>query len=183
MFKKDDIKFIDPVKTFEINLDMKVSVEVIPGTRDSVLIVDDFYKNPEMVENLIKSIPTSVVDSLHGSAYSGYRTELRSVIQNKVFHDILTNLARSAFKLDGLLTNDAILTVHDRNFIVNIHNDKPSLDNSNRRLYPHYDTSLFAALVYFHDDPTATLGTAIFKHKKSGMVHVPYHDSQKKLDK
>lgn len=180
MFKTGDINVIDPKKVFELNLDMKVTVEDIPGTPDKLLVIDNFYKNPELVEEIIKGSPASNVDEYNDSAFNGYRITMYSVIQNKIFYNILTNILKNAFDMNAIIDNKTEIVNKDRSFVINIYKEEPLLSNPNRRQYPHWDHTLFSSLLYFYNDPEGKMGTGLFKHKKSGLNHLPYDDNQRR---
>ena len=51
--------FINELEVFEINPDYKLSVIEIEPFGVRVAVVDNFYKNPDLVRNLALSIPPS----------------------------------------------------------------------------------------------------------------------------
>ena len=63
------IKQIDESIVFQVNED--VEEFTLDNNNIRVVVVDDFYKNPHMVRDLIMSIPVTKHTPLRGSGYLG----------------------------------------------------------------------------------------------------------------
>ena len=173
-----DIKFFDPEETFELNENMSISKEVTEDG-DILLVIDDFYKNPEMVEDLIVNTPFASTTSTYKSAYNSYRIWNDLTIQNKNIFPFLTNVIKEVFNLHGFMKDDEVLIHKNRSLVANIYTSEPNTSNPNRRTYPHWDPAIVSALVYFDNDEK--LGTALYKHKPTDVKHIMETDDQYEL--
>lgn len=174
----NNILFYDPEEVFAINEDMLLEV-VTTVEGSTVLYIDNFYKNPELVENLILRTPFSNNTSMFTSAYNGYRIYMEAVIQNKEFFVKITNIINNAFDLTSILKPNELLLTPKRSLVANLYTGDINKTNLNRNNMPHSDPAIISALVYFDNDPT--MGTALYKHKESGTMYVPDNSEQFKL--
>lgn len=172
------VMFYDPIKTFEVNPNMSIKFDTVEGVK--LIIIDDFYKNPEMVRDLIVSTPVTSNNPAYVSGYSGYRIWSDLAIQNLDIFPILTNIFKEGFNLtDEFLKEDEVIMTKNRCIIGNIFTGTPNVTNNNRRHQPHWDFCLYSALIYFDKKPGN--GTALFRHKETNTTYVPTTLSQVKL--
>jgi hypothetical protein len=81
--------FLDYSKIFEINNEFKLSTTQIGEA--TVVIVDNFYKRPDLVRDLILTIPPTEIQSVTGGT-QGYRTQVSLDLSNlsKFWHWVAT---------------------------------------------------------------------------------------------
>lgn len=118
--------------------------------RTSLIIIDDFYANPDAVRNFALSQPFDVVGNYPGRRTVSFLTEdVKEAIQNQLtiagkvtnWHNSTNPSYTGAFQ---------ITTANDRTWI---HSD-------------HY--SMWAGVCYLTPNAPYTGGTGFFKHKRTG---------------
>jgi hypothetical protein len=83
--------FLDYSEVFELNVNLDIKIEKV-GEME-VVIIDNFYKNPEMVRDLILNIPATNIQSVTGGT-QGYRTQASLDLTNlsKIWHYLSTTI-------------------------------------------------------------------------------------------
>jgi hypothetical protein len=146
---------IDEKEVFAVNKTLDIQIRRVES--NNVIIVDNFYKNPELVRNLALNSPASTWTKLiktYPDARHSMKLDLSSVsyaasrIAEKVFNVTL---------LDDLM------------FITNVfkQDDRPPGGFS----APHADPSYFSGVIYLNTPEECSGGTAFYRNKKTGLEY------------
>lgn len=82
-----DIKIYDIEKIFELNIDMKIEVSYLGENKLPLMVIDDFYKNPELVRELLINSPVPSITSSSNGGFPGKRINLCSFMPQKFQQD------------------------------------------------------------------------------------------------
>jgi hypothetical protein len=170
------LKFFNPEEVFKLNPEMSINlIKLESGI--NVIQINDFYLNPELVKELILNTPVASNTPALPSGFAGYRIWSDLTIQDLDIFPTLTAIVKSAIDIpDDIISEEEYLTTKNRSLVANIYTGEPNTTNTHRKHYPHWDVWLYTALIHFTENPGC--GTALFKHKKSGLTHVPTIDAQ-----
>ena len=128
----------------------------------SIIVIDDFYDNPHEIRNYALSQQFDVTGN-----YPGYRTK---PLINKESKTKLTDITQ---KLWGGIA-DFPTHVKDVNTYQGSYQWCPSWQKS----WVHYDSwNSFACVIYLTPDAPLQCGTALYRHKKTGITHKPENES------
>ena len=146
------IKQIDESIVFQVNED--VEEFTLDNNNVRVVVVDDFYKNPYMVRDLIMSIPVTKHTPLRGSGYLGSTIDILYDMRGLSSH--YWNYIKKYF-VTGY-TSSYISDYFNRySFTVNI------IQNSDVDSRPHVDdTGQFASGIYLNTDEECSGGTSFY---------------------
>lgn len=172
MSDTNDIRLYNTDEIFELNPDMKINVVDADGK--PILIIDDFYKNPDLVRELAINTPVPTTNRSYESGYPGKRGVLGGFIDNKEFYVKVSNILLNYLDLHHFVKPDVILD-NGGEFVVNVFDSEENKSNENRFTLPHTDPSLVASVIYLNKDDEEPVGTGIYKHK-SGYSFKPNND-------
>jgi hypothetical protein len=161
----NDIKIYDTEKVFELNPNMQIEISYISKNKLPLMIIDDFYKNPELVRELLINSPVPSITSSSNGGFPGKRVNLCSFMPQKFQHEY-SDILRRYFKLDFHLE-------HAENaFLGNVFDASGSSDKFNNST-PHMDPAVIASIVYLNYDEEKVGGTSIYEHRASGLNFMP----------
>lgn len=165
-----DFKIKDSNKIFELNDSLNIEVKHIEGF--PVVEIKDFYKHPEMIRDLALDTPVSLTNVGSTNAYPGRRGVLHEFNDNMDFKSTIFRILHDKMGLD-VMQHD----IHDRrDFAFNIFSKEIDSTNTGRTYKPHMDENTVSALVYLNNESQG--GTAIYKHKESGILFCPKDEKQ-----
>jgi elongation factor P hydroxylase len=153
------IPFIKEKEVFEVNPDLEANVHVVGPEEIRVVVIDNFYKNPDMVRDLTLSIPptenSKIMAGTPGTRVFGhYDFETLYPIFRHVFRNVYTELTKD-------VSDDQIYeSVRTTPFCVNI-NQSVNLPP----VTPHIDdrdSMLFAAGIYLNTPEECSGGTSFY---------------------
>lgn len=151
--------FINEKQVFEINPDLEASVHVIGPEEVKVVVIENFYKNPDLVRDLALTIPpTENVKILSGSPgsriFGHYNFVNMYPILQHVFRNVYGDITKD-------ITDEEIKTaISTTPFCVNINQSHnmppvtPHIDDENRML--------FAAALYLNKPEECAGGTSFY---------------------
>ena len=170
MYKNNDLlvcgKYYNTSDVFKINEDAQISVEKFGDQK--VVVVDDFYSNPEMVRDISLNSYASKYDNVE---YPGFRNTLYTNLEFQL--KFFTNLIEDNY--------DRISLYHETFNKVNFNLVKSAevydwdYDSHGRACHPHIDKAdkcKYGAVVYLNHDDEFTAGvngTSFYKHKATSV--------------
>ena len=169
MKNTNDIKIYDVDKVFELNPDMKISMQYIGKEKLPLIIIDDFYKNPELVRDLLISSPVPKNTSEFQGGYPGLRVTLDTFITSKKFQQNYSDILKFYFGFDFDLIVDR------ESFIGNVFDGSGPASKYNNQT-PHVDPAAVASIVYLNTDDEEVGGTSIYRHRESNLPFFPSSD-------
>tara|TARA_B100000809_G_C15037830_1_gene494430 strand:+ start:403 stop:1245 length:843 start_codon:yes stop_codon:yes gene_type:complete len=166
-----DLKFFDPEEVFELNPDMKVQIFNVKDNYPVVLI-DDVYKNPDMVREVALSTPVP-----QKTFFSAKRGQLYNFFDNWDTCKTLSKVLIEGLKLDTCLPDKVeVLDNGEKLFAFNVFEPKNFPSPPESYVPPHSDTSIIASVLYLNKDDETPIGTGIYQHIPSGLILYPQHD-------
>lgn len=114
-----------------------------------ILIVDNFYSNPDEVRDYALSLDFDITGN-----YPGTRT---GAIDNPLWRSHIQE------RLENLLNKKITVFPYD-------YNTAFQLTTEDSKTWIHHDTMSYAAVVYLTPCPDIDSGTAIYRHKKTGIM-------------
>lgn len=156
--------FIDEIETFKINKDFTYHVIDIDGESGKIVLIDDFYENPDMVRDLAIMIPPStnrrILNNLPKGPTSGrinafYMQDQLGPAYDEVIKEVWPE-HYAHYEKDYFLGS-----FRDATFVVNVmtsHNLPPRV--------PHTDTTdmrIFASAIYLNKPEECRGGTAFYR--------------------
>ena len=147
-------------ETFSINPDMQISIEYIGKANLPVLVIDDFYKNPEIIRELVINTPVKNGGCPKACAFPEKRFKLNGFLDSDLFQSEISKLLSRQLKVDYNL-NLMLPTL-----VVNIMDGEPPLYTKGKKniYYPHADRGVVASVVYLNYDDEKVGGTAFYHH-------------------
>jgi len=127
--------------------------------RQSLYVIDDFYENPDEVRE--QALKMHFFKAGHGN-YPGVRTDPVSEHDSEIIKNYIQ---------DHILKQEIIYWPREANssFQYTVETDKSWI---------HHDATTWAAVCYLTPNPEKEAGTAIFRHKESGVSwYNPVDDS------
>ena len=165
-----DIKYYDVEKIFKLNPKMDIKIQYLGKNKIPILIIKDFYKNPELVRELVIQSPVPQITSSNYGGYPGKRICLSNFItSNNFWHkysDILRKYFKLSFHLEGM----------EQAFIANIFDQDGPATYKRNNLKPHADNQVIASVIYLNYDDEPVSGTYVFRHKECDLEFFPYSD-------
>ena len=161
-----DIKIFDVEEVFELNPDMKIEMMYLGENKLPLIIIDDFYKNPQRVREVLIQAP---VPNFTSSAYGGYpgkRISLGKFIPEQFQHEY-SELLKKQFQLNF------DLAIQDSTFLGNVFDGAGAASKVNNST-PHSDPSAIASIVYLNLDDEEVGGTSVYRHRESGLDFFPF---------
>lgn len=151
--------FINEEEVFAVNDELSVTVETIESLNRKIVIVDNFYKNPEQVRDLALRIPPSFNERIRTRlpaprVNAFYLMDHMGHIFDKIIRDVWPEYS------DQIPVNHFFDVFRDATFVVNVMNDKfleprpPHID------YP--DPRCFAAMIYLNTPEECQGGTGFY---------------------
>jgi hypothetical protein len=140
---------VDEKKIFAVNKNLDIQIKKVGD--DKVIVVDNFYKDPEAVRHLILNSPSTT------------------------WKNIVNNLpgARTIFGLNTTILRDVSSTISEKHFNTQVFDLNFFISNLYIQTYkpaginckPHTDTSHLAGLIYLNTPEECHGGTAFYKSK------------------
>jgi hypothetical protein len=166
-----DMNFYNINEMFELNPKMKISLTHVSEYQVPILIIDDFYKNPELVRELIIKAPYPVLPDEEGAEFGKCKVSVSGFLKNRKFQKLYSNILKNVFHLpcEVRLRNDEFTC-----------NTYSGTKDPNHPTYfdPHSDYNHIASVVYLNYDEEKVGGTDICRHKESGLFYFPLRDFQ-----
>ena len=129
---------------FELNENLKIEKELFEGT--VIYTIDDFYKNPQKVENYLFGKPNEIPlhkiyekPSFNGVYFEDRRHDSEDNLDLKKVYDFLSSLCGQGYEAPDIVTNCSRFKKHEFN------------DYKNYYWWPHTDGG-YNGIVYFNDD-------------------------------
>ena len=171
MYKNNDLlvcgKYYNTSDVFKINEDAQISVEEFGDQK--VVVVDDFYSNPEMVRYVALNSLSSKHDNLD---YPGFRTTIQV---NQLFNiPNYTKLLNDSFGGSHALYQNTLNNV-TFNLVKSAEVYDWDYDEHGNACHPHIDNKdkiRYGAVVYLNYENEFTAGvngTAFYKHKSTNI--------------
>jgi hypothetical protein len=161
-----EIDIYDIDRIFALNPDMKISLQHLGKYELPLLIIDDFYKEPELVREVLIHTPVPKITSSRHNKYPGHRVSMRGFINSDRFQNELSDILKKYFQLPFDLENE------NREFLCNIFDGSgPAKENYN--FLPHYDPPIVAVLVYLNYASEVVGGTSVYRHRASNLPFYP----------
>lgn len=155
---------VNEEEVFAVNPNAKVQVDIVGNEKNRVIIVDDFYKNPDMVRHLALNAPcTSWAPITYG--FPMLRTSMHlnlNPVREKVSELALENWNYYIDECPPFMTNLCIDNVESRAHIGNAG-------------APHADKCVLAAVLYLNTPEECRGGTSFYRHKETGLESLPRH--------
>jgi hypothetical protein len=171
----NEIMWRDSKKIFELNPDMIIKTEILEDGIP-IVIIDNFYKYPELVRQLCFEIPVSFTTEQFDTGFTGRRGNLMSFNDSATFYVTLSKILLDRLKLKSFINTTLI---DDRQFVCNIYNENENKTNWKRICLPHSDTGVAAVICYLNKEEEGDImGTAFYKHVESGMSSLPSSELQ-----
>lgn len=142
---------VDEKEVFAVNENLKINIKKVDNK--SVVIVDNFYKNPDLVRELILKSPATSWRKARTN-FPGVRSILAldlSPLRNAVNSISEKVYQTQVFDIEYFISN------------IFIQND----NNLGFGAIPHVDPYYLSGIVYLNTDEEARGGTALFKNKKT----------------
>lgn len=176
MSNTTDIKYVDVVKAFEPNPDMEV--EYFMTKNDIPLVqIKNFYKNPDMVRDILIHTPVSSTSAFGGGGFAGRRGHMHNFIDSPEFYPMLNRMLTPHFNTQWMTKKDQILH-NNGEFLFNVFDSDENLSNENAFTLPHSDPGLIASILYLNKDDEEPVGTAVYQVKKTKASCIPTNDEQ-----
>ena len=167
-------KFIDERKVFEVSEDLTIQVKEIGPKKSKLIVVDNFYKNPELVRELAIAIPPTtnerILTNLPHGPTSGrinafYILDHLAPAFDSIFRQVLPETYQK------MLPGRVYESFRDATFMVNV----MTSENLPPRA-PHVDFShddIYAALIYLNTPEECAGGTGFytFNGEQTGFVN------------
>ena len=159
------MKFIDESILFKVN--ENYSENLLQFGDIKVVVVDDFYENPDLIRDLILSIPATT--------YTPQRLEFPGR-QISISYD-LRSISPTYKRLIGkyfpntLSPNKIDKVISGQDFLVNV------LQSKDRVIFPHEDNPTgYASGIYFNTDDECSWGTTFYEGNDCvGMAEMKYN--------
>lgn len=167
-----NIDFIDIDNLLELNPNMKISVKKVSKEQIPILIIDDFYLNPDPIRELFFKVPVPRMPPELNLPYKRARVRIPNFLTSNKFQKKLSTILKNFFKIEYDLHN------RDYEFLFNIFGGCLS-DYCDAYFAPHSDPYEVACIVYFNKNSEKVGGTSIYRHKKTDTVFNPKIDFHK----
>lgn len=171
------LNIVDQYDVFAINDDIPVS-ELILENGLRVLKLENFYKYPEKVKEFAGTIPLPKYNQNTNSVKNGYMTEALFIIPKDTVYKKIHDVIREYYGPEDEVYTNTEFTYDRCAARFNLYDNSTTEDHKD---YPHVDPYDFGALIYLNEDNYG--GTAILRHKASGMSSVPVNESQSRVCK
>ena len=155
-------KLQDEIDFFAFNEEIRVKVEKVGN--EKVVIIDNFYKHPEKIQELALAIPSTRSPTLM-HALPGSRVEATYYFGH--FGDIIPQIIQKVFDEDSHLVDLNLVQdcLNHATFLVNV---QESEEARNSPRVPHLDNlsdGRYAIGIYLNSPQDCTGGTAFYKFK------------------
>jgi hypothetical protein len=164
-----DIRRYDPDDVFALNPDMKITMSRVSEYELPLMIIDEFYQNPELVREVLINAPVPAKTAALHHSFPGQRVSLSGFINSQRFQRTYSALLQKQFHLDFEMENRRY------EFIGNIF-DGSSDGHMKHSGIPHTDNSHIASVVYLNYDDEKVGGTSIYQHRASKLPFFPNLD-------
>lgn len=147
----------EEIELFAINIDMTAKIEEFyPG--EKIVIIDNFYRNPEKIQNLALSIPPTYNPQIV-SGVPGGRVDA-SYFLYPLCH-LFNQLINDVFYPENKVY-DCSQEMQKATFCVNVVNDTVNLPST----VPHIDGGIgFAVGIFLNNDKDCVGGTSFYTYK------------------
>jgi hypothetical protein len=153
---------IDESKVFEINDNLSATICTIGPNKSKIVIIDDFYKNPELVRELALTIPPTENSRILGGT-PGRRIDAFYNLEH--FSTVFDNIIRAVFLPEDkkkLLNSNLDEIFKSATFCVNV------IQSANLpAIVPHVDNRedfRFAATIYLNTPEECAGGTSFYTY-------------------
>jgi hypothetical protein len=161
----DKIELIDEKVLFKLSDDMKIDVRELGSHGHRVVVIDNFYENPEMIRELaFKSSYTSSTKVRYGAPIFRNEQNFDTTHLVEFFQGIIKDQFDDWHEIDSMsvmfnATKTGVTPTTSHNI--------------------HIDGSLYGNIVYLNDDVDCVGGTSWWKHISSGLESCPTIANQK----
>ena len=177
MYKNNDLlvcgKYYNTSDVFKINEDAQISVEEFGDQK--VVVVDDFYSNPELVRYMSLN---NFASKLNNMEYPGFKTSfyINQKMNVRWYTDVIDDVYRKEEPINFAPYYDTIDRI-DFNLVKSSEVYNWNYDIPNKACHPHIDMNekniKYGAVVYLNteDEYTAGVnGTAFYKHINTNVI-------------
>lgn len=142
---------INEKEDFAINENLDIQIKELAGNK--IVIVDNFYKNPDTIRKIILNSPAS-----SSGKFTGYYPDLRQYMNFDLasFKSSVSDISEKVF--------DVIL-LDEIQFISNIFQDYGK--DPGAYSAPHADPNYFSGIIYLNSPEECVGGTAFYRNKKT----------------
>lgn len=152
---QDEIDFFSPSE--------EIKVQVQQVGEEKVIIIDNFYKNPEQVRALALQIPSTRSPTLM-HALPGARVEGTFYFGH--FAEFIPEIIANVFVEDTKIDRDIISScLNHATFLVNVQTSKEALSAARAPHVDNLENGRYAMGIYLNTPEQCTGGTAFFKFK------------------
>jgi hypothetical protein len=166
MSSTEDIKIFDVDEVFALNPDMKISMSYIGEYQLPLIIIDDFYKNPQSVRDVLISTPVPRATSQAHGGYPGLRVAINGFINSPSFQKGYSDILKREFKVGIDMEN------RNNEFLGNVFDGSGPAKKFNSSV-PHYDPPIIASIIYLNLDSEEVGGTSVYRHRASNLPFYP----------
>ncbi len=160
---------IDENLVFAINTDLKAEIITIGPNKSKVVIIDNFYKNPNLVRDLALVIPptykSNILNATPGGRIDAFY-DLRHL--SSVYYDLMTNVFLTEEERKFADPSNMQTIFDNATFCVNVTSTKPL-----KNRFPHIDNhhpKRYASVIYLNSTEECIGGTSFytFQGKQEG---------------
>jgi hypothetical protein len=172
--------FIDEAEVFEVNSNLSVQVKEIGPLKRKCIVVDNFYKRPEMVRDLALMIPPTVNERIltylpkgktSGRINAFYLMDGLAPAFDAIYRECLPEI------YSKMPEGEIYRSFRDATFMVNV----MTSENLPPRV-PHIDhpnPDIYAALIFLNTDDECQGGTAFYTYNNEMTGMAQYMDAAK----
>ncbi len=154
---------IDEEEIFKVNDKLGINIEEIGAEKNKVVLIDDFYANPDKVRDFILNSPASKWSTVtYGFPIARTHMTLNlEKVRQAISHITEKVYGLSAEPIPAFISN---LTI----------NDQETKENPGKAIDPHVDHCLFAAVAFLNIPEECRGGTAIYRHRETLLESLPH---------
>lgn len=157
--------FIREEELFAINEPVKATIKEVGKEKNKVIIVDDFYKDPDAVRHLALNAPVTRWQTVT-SGFPMWRTAMD--LNLEPIRQKISELSQEAwgYKIEEI-----------PRFMTNLLRDDEETRTQKVGLggAPHADHCILSAIVYLNPPEECGGGTAFYRHRETGIESLPRH--------
>ena len=162
-----------PEEAFEVNLDPEIELLTIEDTTNQVVIADNFYKNPDMVRQIILNSPYPIwKDQPDTKNFTEYYDCRQSIY---LPYERAQNVVQQIAEQFLGITQHTLEPIFNSNIFRLITEQPP-----NSQPFPHDDGNLIAALVMLNTQEECSGGTGFYRSKSPQADRMPADPDQHK---
>ncbi len=164
---------INETEVFAINENLKAEIITIGPDKSKVVIIDDFYKNPDLVRNLALAIPptykSNILNATPGGRIDAFY-DLRHL--SNVYYELMCNVFLTEDEKQHAQPSNMETIFDNATFCVNVTTTKDLLPRN-----PHVDnrhSKRYASVIYLNTPEECAGGTSFYTYKGKQEGPDPY---------